>query len=222
MLPAGPGLHCGAMSVDGGPVRSAPNRTTADLSSCPGLAVIYPGMRVNAPRGVRTLISFGPKIRQSVQARPDGLLLHENLLFSLFPPHASMRQYWRDFDCLERWARSLPHRKWWQQFLKDRGGTGFWHETYFRGGQVEPVYIDMPGTGLARFAPVTPAVARCFRPADAWACGKDANRRRASPKKSCTSGKVTASRITRGSATHAPTSPAVIDQQRPHRMPDPG
>ena len=72
-------MHCGAMSVDGGPVRSAPNRTTADLSSYPGLAVIYPGMRVNAPRGVRTLISFGPKIRQSVETWPDGLLLHESV-----------------------------------------------------------------------------------------------------------------------------------------------
>ena len=68
------------------------------------------------------------------------------MLFSLFPPHAGMRQYWRDFDSLERWARSLPHREWWQQFLRDRGGTGFWHETYFRGGQIESVYIDMPQT----------------------------------------------------------------------------
>ncbi len=84
------------------------------------LVVIYLGMSVNAARGVRTLISFGPKIRKSVEAQPDGLLLHENLLFSLFPPHAGMRQYWRDFDCLERWARSLPHRQWWQQFLRDR------------------------------------------------------------------------------------------------------
>jgi hypothetical protein len=48
--------------------------------------VIYLGMRVNEPRGLTTLASFGPKIRQSVQAQPDGLLLHENLLFSLFPP----------------------------------------------------------------------------------------------------------------------------------------
>ena len=101
-------------------------------------------MRVNSPRGLATLASFGPKIRKSVEARPDGLLLHENLLFSLFPPHAGMRQYWRDFDSLERWARSLPHQQWWQQFLRDRGGTGFWHETYFRGGQIESVYIDMP------------------------------------------------------------------------------
>jgi Domain of unknown function (DUF4188) len=60
-----------------------------------------------------------------------------------------MRQYWRDFDSLERWARSLPHLQWWQQFLRDRGGTGLWHETCFRGGQIESVYIDMPGTGLS-------------------------------------------------------------------------
>jgi hypothetical protein len=119
--------------------------------------VIYLGMKVNSPKGLATLISFGPKIRKSVHAHPDGLLRHENLLFSLFPPHAGMRQYWRDFDSLGRWARSLPHRQWWQQFRKDRNSTGFWHETYFRGGQIEPVYIDMPQIGLARTAPNTPA-----------------------------------------------------------------
>ena len=140
----------------------APNRTTVDLSAYPDLVVIYLGMRVNSPAGVRTLISFGQKIRKSVEAQPEGLLLHENLLLSLFPPHAGMRQYWRDFDSLERWARSLPHLQWWQQFLRDRGGTGFWHETYFRGGQIESVYIDMPQTGLAKFAPATPARGSLF------------------------------------------------------------
>jgi hypothetical protein len=44
-------------------VTRALNRTTADLSSYPDLVVIYLGMRVNEPRGVRTLMSFGPKIR---------------------------------------------------------------------------------------------------------------------------------------------------------------
>jgi hypothetical protein len=83
-------------------VTNAPNRTTADLSAYPDLVVIYLGMRVNAPSGLATLASFGAKIRKSVEARPDGLLLHESLLFSLFPPHAGMRQYWRDFDSLER------------------------------------------------------------------------------------------------------------------------
>ena len=65
--------------------------------------------------------SFGPKIAKSVQARPDGLLLHENLVFSLFPPHVGMRQYWRDFASLESWARSEPHREWWRRFLPELG-----------------------------------------------------------------------------------------------------
>src|SRR5499427_2710338 len=115
-------------------------------------------MRVNEPKGVRTLASFGQKIRQSVEAQPDGLLLHENLLFSLTPPHAGMRQYWRDFDALERWARSAPHREWWQRFLKDSGGTGFWHETYLMRGGMEAVYDDVrKPIGMMMFAPVKPA-----------------------------------------------------------------
>jgi Domain of unknown function (DUF4188) len=143
-------------------VATRPDRTTADLSQYPDLVVIYLGMRVNTLRGVRTLVSFGPKIRASVDARPDGLLLHESVVFSLFPPHVGMRQYWQDFDSLERWARSLPHRQWWQEFLRDRGGTGFWHETYFRQGQMESVFIDMPAVGFAKLAPVTPARGSMF------------------------------------------------------------
>ena len=71
------------------------DRRTVDLSRYPDLVVIYLGMRVNMLTGLKTLIGFGPKIAKSVAAQPDGLLLHENILFSLFPPHAGMRQYWR-------------------------------------------------------------------------------------------------------------------------------
>ena len=102
-----------------------PNRITVDLSQFPDLVVIYLGMRAKTPRGLRTLLSFGPKIQASVTAAPDGLLLHENLLYSLFPPHFGMRQYWRDFDSLERWAHDLPHKAWWRDYLRDRAGTGF-------------------------------------------------------------------------------------------------
>jgi hypothetical protein len=49
--------------------------------------------------------------------------------------------------------------------IRDSGGTGFWHETHFRGGQIDSVYIDMPGTGLAKFARSRPPVARCCQPA---------------------------------------------------------
>jgi hypothetical protein len=80
-------------------------RRTVDLSGYPNLVVIYLGMRVNALVGIKTLIGLGPKIARSVEAHPDGLLLHEHFLFSLVPPHAGMRQYWRDFEALERWTR---------------------------------------------------------------------------------------------------------------------
>jgi hypothetical protein len=139
-----------------------PDRTTVDLSQYPDLVVIYLGMRAKSLRGFKTLMSFGPKIRKSVEAKPDGLLLHENMLFSLVPPHFGMRQYWRDFDALERWARTLPHLEWWQTFLRDRGGTGFWHETYPRRGEVESIYIDMPPVGMAKFAPETQARGSMF------------------------------------------------------------
>ena len=139
-----------------------PNRITADLEQYPDLVVVYLGMRVRTPRGLKTLLSFGPKIQASVNARPDGLLLHEYLVFSVLPPHLGMRQYWRDFDSLERWARTLPHKQWWQDFLHDTGGTGFWHEAYLRGGTMESVFIDMPPVGFARFAPVEPARGTMF------------------------------------------------------------
>jgi hypothetical protein len=138
-----------------------PKRETVDLSAYPQLVVIYLGMRVNTITGVKTLFGFGPKISNAVASKPDGLLLHENLLYSL--RHLGMRQYWRDFESLERWARSEPHRLWWQGFLRDSGGAGFWHETYFRGGGVEAVYVDMQTPiGLTRFAPVVPARGAMF------------------------------------------------------------
>lgn len=134
------------------------NRQTVDLSAYPDLVVIYLGMRVNALTGLKTLLGFGPKISASVAARPDGLLLHENFLFSMFPPHAGMRQYWQDFESLERWTRSEPHRTWWKNFLRDSGGTGFWHETYFRRGGMEAIYDDLAAPiGMMKFARLQPA-----------------------------------------------------------------
>jgi hypothetical protein len=133
-------------------------RMTVDLSAYPDLLVLYLGMRVNRIAGLRTLFGFGPKISESVAAKPDGLLRHENFMFSIFPMHVGMRQYWRDVDSLLKWTRSDPHRQWWKDFLKDSGGTGFWHETYFRSGGMEAVYDDIPERfGLAAFAPVIAA-----------------------------------------------------------------
>ena len=139
------------------------NRQTVDLSPYPDLVVIYLGMRVNRLTGMKTLFGFGPKISGSVTAAPDGLLLHENFVFSLFPMHAGMRQYWRDMESLLAWTRSDPHREWWKNFLRDSGGTGFWHETYLMQGGMEAIYDDIPEpVGFMRFAPVRPARGAMF------------------------------------------------------------
>ena len=132
-----------------------PDRYTVDLTSYPDLVVIYLGMRVEEPHGLQTLEVLGPQIRASVEEEPEGLLLHEQIIFSEEPLHVGMRQYWRDLDSLEAWARTLPHKQWWTDYLRDRGGTSFWHETYFRRGGFESMYVDVddPPVGLGLFAP---------------------------------------------------------------------
>jgi hypothetical protein len=142
-------------------------RRTVDLSAYPDLVVIYLGMRVNRWTGLKTVFGLGPQIDAAVDSKPDGLLLHETLYYSLFPPHLGMREYWRDFESLERWSRSEPHRIWWKNFLRDSGGTGFWHETYFMRGGMEAVYGDVPvDIGLLKFAPIRPARGGMFTARD--------------------------------------------------------
>jgi hypothetical protein len=139
------------------------NRRTVDLSQYPNLVVVYLGMRVNRLTGLKTLLGFGPKISGSVAAQPEGLLVHENFLFSMFPMHAGMRQYWRDMESLLSWTRSDPHRQWWKNFLRNSGGTGFWHETYLMQGGMEAIYDDVAQPiGFMRFAPIKPARGAMF------------------------------------------------------------
>lgn len=136
-------------------------RRTVDLSAHPGLVVMYLGMRVHSPRGFLTLLRFGAQVHRATKTRPDGLLRSERLLFS--PLHVGWRQYWRDLDSLEAWARSPPHRDWWRSYLEDTKGTGFWHETYFMSGGIEAIYDNVPRpTGLTSFAEVVPAEGGLF------------------------------------------------------------
>jgi hypothetical protein len=74
-----------------------------------------------------------------------------------------MRQYWREFSSMESWTRSGFHRGWWRDFLRDSGGTGFWHETYFMRGGMEAIYDDIPSPiGFASFAPSSDAKGGMF------------------------------------------------------------
>jgi hypothetical protein len=139
------------------------DRQTVNLDDYPDLVVIYLGMYVRRPKGIMRLLGLGPQIDKSWKEHPDGLLRHENIIWSLFPPHLGMRQYWRDLDSLERWTRSEPHRRWWLDFARDSGGTGFWHEAYFMRGGIDAIYDDMSKRiGLGGFAASMPARGRMF------------------------------------------------------------
>ena len=137
-------------------MKSPVDRKTVDLTAYPDLVVIYLGLRVRTLRGLLTSVKLGPQIEKAGAARPEGLLQYENnIIFSFFPLHVGMRWYWKDFESMEKWARSETHRLWWQNFLRDSGGTGFWHETYFMRGGMEAIYDDIAGKpiGFQAFAP---------------------------------------------------------------------
>lgn len=100
------------------------DRRTVDLSAFPNLVVIYLGMRVRKLAGLKTLFGLGPQIVKAGAERPEGLLHYENnIIYSLFPLHVGMRWYWKDFESMEQWARSEPHRLWAElslQFRRDK------------------------------------------------------------------------------------------------------
>ena len=138
---------------------------TVDLSEFPNLVVIYLGMRVNALRGLKTVIGLGPQIQAAADAKPEGLLhCEQNIIYSVFPFVIGMRWYWKDFESMEAWTRTPPHREWWTKFIKDSGGTGFWHETYCMDGGIEAIYADLTSTdlGMLAFAPRVPIRSRTY------------------------------------------------------------
>lgn len=130
-------------------------RRTVDLSGFPDLVVVYLGMQPRSLKGFQAMGKTNGEIKASVAARPDGLLLHEPLVFSLWPIHLGMRQYWRDLESLEAWTREGLHKGWWTSFLRDPKDTGFWHETYRRSGGFEAIYDNLTQpVGMMAFAPV--------------------------------------------------------------------
>ncbi len=133
------------------------NRQSVDLSNYPDLVMIMLGFQPRGWRGLLAMRRIGSGLNQIARERPDGLLAHEGMLFSLF--HFGFRQYWRDLDALERFTRSEPHADWWRRIRELSAGAGFWHETYHAKGGVEALYVGMPKpVGLQHFAPERPPV----------------------------------------------------------------
>lgn len=69
----------------------------------------------------------------------------------------TIRQYWRSFDHLERYARDRQGQHWpaWVAFNNRmsacRGDVGIWHETFLvEAGAYEALYSGMPKYGLGK------------------------------------------------------------------------
>lgn len=86
-------------------------------------------------------------------------------MYSLRSIHLGMRQYWRDFNALEAYARFSPYQEAEEGYLRDSGGTGFWHEIYVIRGGMKAIDTEGPGNapiGFARFAPTRRARGQMF------------------------------------------------------------
>lgn len=89
------------------------------------------------------------EIPASLESGPnEGLLLTRPLMT---PEGPVLMQYWRSYEDLDRYARTLPHTKWWKWLVQNKGkGVAFYHEIYpVRAAEA----IYEPGT-----IPVGPAV----------------------------------------------------------------
>jgi hypothetical protein len=123
------------------------------------------GMRVNRLWALHkwwpVATAMGPMVRE-LFAHPEKGMLHAETY--VYWRGASLVQYWRSFEDLERFARepTQPHLPAWKRFNKAigaDGSVGIWHETYLvQADQYECVYGNMPQRGLARASRHLPAV----------------------------------------------------------------
>jgi hypothetical protein len=133
-----------------------PGRATARIAG--DFVVFLIGMRINRLWKVGKwwpVARAMPRMLRELQTAPPdtGFLGYTRL------GRATLVQYWRSFDHLERYAHRRDRLHWpaWVEFnqrMKDsRGDVGIWHETYrVRAGEYETIYRGMPRHGLAKAA----------------------------------------------------------------------
>jgi hypothetical protein len=132
----------------------------AHLWEYPDLCLALFGVQFHTPEGQRRSEASG--INEEMEpalgaAEAAGLLLLNRPLVTDEGPVAL--QYWRSYEDLDRWARQLPHMRWWRWLLENAGpDLSFYHEIY-RVKTAEAVYEKgCRPVGPARFA-TTSAVA---------------------------------------------------------------
>jgi len=103
----------------------------AHLWEYPNLCVAFFGVQFHTEEGMRRYDAAG--IPQEMEpaldaAREVGHLLTRRLQEG---NGGLLIQYWRSYDDLDRWARTLPHMHWWRWLLQNAGSDlSFYHEIY--------------------------------------------------------------------------------------------
>ena len=123
----------------------------AALWEYPNLAIAFFGVQYLTKQGQRLYEESGVdrEVLPALEAAHDsGLLLSRPMMT---PEGPLLMQYWRSYEELDRWARQLPHTRWWNWLIENQGkGVAFYHEIY-QVKTAEAIYE--PGT-----QPVGPAL----------------------------------------------------------------
>lgn len=147
-----------------------------------GVVVFLIGMHVNRWRAVRQwwpVLTAMPKMLRELAKDPELGLLATRLTYE--PPRgATLIQYWRSTEHLQRFAADPDHthRPAWTAFFRAayKGeAVGIWHETYVLGGH-ESVYVNMPVTGLGEAGELEPVGAVGNRAADRMRTAQETRR----------------------------------------------
>jgi hypothetical protein len=125
-----------------------------------GVVVFLIGMRVNRWWKIHKWLPAAlamPRMLRELQARPESGYLGGTQMLAMSV------QYWDSADALMAYAsdRTGQHFPAWADFYKRVGTStdvGIWHETYVvPAGAFETMYVNMPPSGLGRFARLVPA-----------------------------------------------------------------
>lgn len=128
----------------------------AALWEHPTLCLAFFGVQFHSRQGRQLYEEAGihDEVMNSMEvAKSAGILLYNRPMMT--PEGPLLMQYWRSYEDLDRWARQLPHMRWWNWLSEHAGeGVGFYHEIY-QVKTAEAVYE--PGTrpvGPAQFCSV--------------------------------------------------------------------
>jgi len=103
----------------------------AHLWEYPNLCVAIFGIQFHTPQGQQLYGASGisEEVDPALEAAKDEGFLHQDRY--LADGGAILFQYWRSYDELDRWARKMPHMRWWRWLLENAGSdVFFYHEIY--------------------------------------------------------------------------------------------